>query len=150
MNRRMIPFTVSALPDLESMMSTAQEKVRGLIGLADGMVVLQFQVTRSDTDPSTMEVRKESTEPVELVIPFDDLASVKGRGRWGRTVTLIANDLNTFNRIPGNKGERIDLSFARADRADVDAWVAELGEALSDLGLERLDHRIRELEGGSS
>ena len=146
MNRRMLPFTIQQGIELDASLSGTEERVRGLVGLEDGALVLQFQITSTKTSMMSMEVTKEVSDVQELRIPFDDLAGVRVRGRWGRRLTLTANDMNAFKDVPGAKGERVDLTFARADRDDADALGASLGHALSDLGLARLDERIAKLE----
>ena len=77
MNRRMLPFTIQQGLELDASLSGTEERVRGLVGLEEGTLVLQFQVTSTKTSMTSMEVTKEVSDVQEIRIPFDDLAGVR-------------------------------------------------------------------------
>jgi hypothetical protein len=149
-NRQRVPFTIpTASGDEVTMTAMVEKHARGLIGLEGDTLVLQFQTTTKETSFMTMGVKTEASDVVEMKIPLQHIASVSGRGWWGRSVTIAANDLSVFGHVPGARGDHVTLRFKRRDRAAADDLVTSLSFALSDLGHARLDARIRELEGDS-
>lgn len=147
-NQRRVAFKLT-VPDAEelSMTSMVEKEVRGLMELTDDGLVLQFQEARTETSLSGLSVTAEASDVTELRVALDRLASAHIRGWWGRTVTLVSNDLTLFAGLPGAPGDRIVLKFRRRDRVAAQDLVTRLQFALSDLGMEHLDDHIRRLEG---
>ncbi len=148
-NQQRIPCAIRAQDSEElTMTAVVERKTRGLVGLEEDHLVLQLQTTVKKTSMSTMAVQTDPGRVLEWRIPLDGLASVHGGGWWGRRMKIVANDLTLFEGIPGASTERLVLTFRRRDRVLADELIAALGFALSDLGMKKLDDRIRRLEGG--
>jgi hypothetical protein len=146
-NTRRIPISI-AVPQSEELTATSmvEERVQGLLGLEDGEVVLQFQLTTTETRLDGLSVNVDSGDVEERRFPLADMASASSSGWWTRKIHLVANDMTLFEGIPGARGERLILKVARRNRALADDLVTALSFALSDLGHAHLDERIRRLE----
>lgn len=146
-NQQRIPFKVALAGGAEYGLSEMVEReANGLIGLDGDRVVLQVQITTTATSMTTMKVDTDVSDVDERFIPLQSLASVQIAGRWGRKMTLTANDLRVFHDVPGAQRGTLVLRFKRAQREAVDDLATRLQFALSDLGLATLDRRIEALE----
>ena len=151
-NQCRIPFTMTVEDDeteyAVSGMSMTEKQVQGLVGVEEDEIALQYRVTTTETSISDLETLVDRSGVTELRLPLSQIASAEIRGWWSRRIILQANDLELFEQVPGSRGVTLVLSVARKNRALADDLVASLQMQLSDIGMARLDERIRRLEEG--
>lgn len=137
-----LPFRIK-IPDEESMDMTEVRsiatRVEGLLHLEADRLILEWAVTRTLEEVGLTGVKEETETfaPEEAELPLDWLASVSlAGGILFPRVVLRGRGLRVFDGIPGAKGARLDLFYARSDRMSAVAMVRAIEAALE---LPRLD-----------
>lgn len=125
------------IPDQESMdLTTVREvttKVEGLLHLEPGQLVLEWAVSQKVQEVGlsgiTDEVEEFEPEVAELPLEWISSISLAGGILFPRVV-VRARGLRFLEGIPGAKGARLELHYARSDRMVAVALVREIEAAL--------------------
>ncbi len=125
------------VPTHESMdlttMRDISTKVEGLLHLEPGQLVLEWAVSRQvqEFGFSGISDEVEEFEPEAVALPLEWLAGATlAGGILSPRVVLRAASLRVFEGIPGAKGARLNLYYARSDRMAAVAMVRAIETAL--------------------
>ena len=131
-----LPFRIK-IPDEESMdlteVRSIATKVEGLLHVEFDRLILEWVVTRTLEEVGLTGVKEETETfaPEEAELPFDWLAGVSLTGGiLFPRVVLRGRGLRVFDGIPGAKGARLELFYARSDRMSAVAIVRAIDAAL--------------------
>lgn len=131
-----LPFRIK-IPDEESMdlteVRSIATKVEGLLHVEFDRLILEWAVTRTLEEVGLTGVKEETETfaPEEAELPFDWLAGVSlAGGILFPRVVLRGRGLRVFDGIPGAKGARLELFYARSDRMSAVAIVRAIEAAL--------------------
>ncbi len=97
----------------------------GILRLTETALELQFETKDAFFGLFKSGVREAS-------LPFEEIAAVQFARKWHKTELVVtATDLRAVEGVPGVKGGRLRLRFARADRDDAEELAAELRAILA-------------------
>ena len=137
-----LPFRIK-IPGEESMdLTTVREvstKVEGLLHLEGDRLLLEWAVTRSSEEVGLSGVKTETEEfePEEAELPLEWLAGVTlAGGILFPRLVVRGRGLRVFDGIPGAKGARLELFYARSDRMAAVAMVPAIEAARESPRLE--------------
>lgn len=145
MSHPSLPFQLSFSSDeltagTEVRIRSTKRTVVGLLRLAGDRLHLQLGETHAIQEVTDVGFRTR-TEPrpvSDREIPLGQLAEVRLERRLlGWRVCLAANDLRTFEGVPGARGVELRLPVARAHRGRAEELVGAIELALADLALLR-------------
>ncbi len=124
-----LPFRIK-IPDEDSVELTEVRsittKVEGLLHLEADRLVLEWAVIRTleEVGLSSVKEETETFAPEEAEVPIDWLAGVSlAGGILFPRLVLRGRGLRVFDGIPGAKGPRLELFYARSDRMAAVAMV---------------------------
>lgn len=111
-------------------------QVTGVLRLSGATLAIEFE--EAWRDPNTFQSVRGEVRRAE--IPVEQLSSASLRRRFlrGPAMMLQASSLDAIKDFPARRGPECVIGFARRDAAQAEEFVSDLGEAIADLRLRRV------------
>ena len=112
-------------------------QVSGVLRLSGQTLVIEYE--ESWRDASTYQAVRGEMRRAEVAVGDLMSASLRPRFLRGPALELQASSLQALKDFPGRRGPECVIGFARRDAAQAGEFAGDLGDAIADLRLRRIE-----------